>query len=452
MSRAYKPADSQSAGTPPAGILSTAGLCAPLASKAFTEQESWETGAGPGVSRVKRAWRAREQSSLCGGAGAAPQQGEKHPTVATESVAEQAAPSFLDTLDITRPTQDKSTLQRDFVQALDEPTRNHRAKRAAKHRRKGATRRAEARNDGHYEHRVLEDSKWYEDRAKGEDQRIDRVLACGSTVLQISCQACGVVHERTQGCRAALYCVGCRGVIASEKRGKFLTARADVLSEASAAGRLNRRRRGGAYGDKFLTLTIPQLAKDTVGSRIDRLQSAWPPFLKSLNRHLREQVIKSVEWFRVIEWTMGNEDALGHPHLHLWLFAPYLDQSLLRDMWRSALLTIRCPPENCQFVVVDIRAMTDPRGGAQELIKYLTKDITAGGAKLPPTLYAQVIQALEGKRQTQASKGFMARATLAPPACECGATLPKRVRKKPVVPATKEAAAPETADQVEPRK
>jgi hypothetical protein len=179
-----------------------------------------------------------------------------------------------------------------------------------------------------------------------------------------------------------------------------------------------------------VTLAGTVVPEDTVGSRIRRLQLAWPPFLKLLNAYLRERVIRRVEWFRVIEWTIGKADQLGNPHLHLWLFAPYLDRELLIDLWRAALLNAGCPPDACRRPVLDIRVMRDAQSGAQELIKYLTKDITAGGEKLPPALYAQVIAALEGTRQTQASRGFMSRAEASAPSCECGSALPKRVRLK----------------------
>jgi hypothetical protein len=73
-----------------------------------------------------------------------------------------------------------------------------------------------------------------------------------------------------------------------------------------------------------------------------------------------------------------------------------------------------------------------PTRGAAELIKYLTKDIAANGAQLPAALYAQVIIALDAHRQTQASRGFMARAKRTAPPCEnCSSPLPKRVRRKP---------------------
>lgn len=356
------------------------------------------------------------------------------PDPLTPNARQHDDPSSLDTSDITRPTRERCAIQANFVRALEEPTRQHRQQRAAEHRAKGAVRRAQARNSGYYEARAREDSKWHDDRAKAQEQRIARVLDCGQTLLQITCQSCGAHHERSQGCRAGLYCVRCRAAIAAEKRGKFLAARADVVTDVESAGLLNRRRRGGPYGEKLLTLTIPHLPTDTVATRIVRLRVAWPAFLKRFCAHLRESVINHVEWFRVIEWTIGETDERGHPHLHLWLFAPYVDQDFIRHLWRNALLATGCPSERCQRVIVDIREMKDPGGGAQELIKYLTKDITANGQKLPAELYAQVVQALDGTRQTQASKGFMARAESATPACDCGSTLPKRVRRKPPTP------------------
>jgi hypothetical protein len=313
---------------------------------------------------------------------------------------------------------------------LEVPTKNHRNRLANAFRTKARRRRAQSRNDGYTEARVAEDCKWYEDRAKAQDTRIARVLECGASVLEFACPECGLMHERAQGCGADLYCASCRKATAGEKRCRFLAARDAVIAEARGLGLLMPHRRGGAYGDKFLTLTIPHLVQDTVGTRIQRLQLAWPPFLKLLNAHLRARVIRHVEWFRVIEWTIGKADQLGNPHLHLWLFAPYLDRELLVDLWRQALLRAGCPPDKCLRPVLDIRAMRDAQRGAQELIKYLTKDITAGGEKLPPELYAQVIAALEGSRQTQASRGFMARAAASPPPCECGSPLPKRVRLK----------------------
>ncbi len=261
-------------------------------------------------------------------------------------------------------------------------------------------------------------SRWHDQRAAAEIDRINRVLACGNEALVITCQGCGAQHERGQGCGASRFCLTCRGVSAAELRGKFLAAREDVVAEATDARLLDPRRRGGPYGDKFLTLTVPHVGTDTIARRIERVLAAWTVFLRLLNDYFKSRVIRRVEWLRVLEWTPGNTDQLGHPHLHLWFFAPYLDHEMLREYWRRALLAGGCPPEHCASPVLDIRAMKDPRSGALELIKYLTKDISANGERLDAELYAQVINALDSHRQTQCSRGFMSRAKKAPRLCE----------------------------------
>jgi hypothetical protein len=418
-----EPVASRTMGTPPAGDTSTAGSSSSRAAPRGLDRPVGDESRSGGVG-VKSAQRTRGVSPSCGNEA----RGARVPVL----LKPRSGPTSLDTRAITRPAQERSIQKVAFLTGLEIPTKNHRKRLSSAFRAKARRRRAQSRNNGYTEARVAEDCKWYEDRAKAQDTRIARVLECGASVLEFACPECGLMHERTQGCGADLYCVSCRKTTAGEKRCRFLAARDAVIAEARKLGLLLPHRRGGPYGDKFLTLTIPHLAPDTVGTRIQRLQLAWPPFLKLLNAHLRARVIRHVEWFRVIEWTIGKADQLGNPHLHLWLFAPYLDRELLVDLWRQALLRARCPPEACLRPVLDIRAMRHAQSGAQELIKYLTKDITAGGEKLPPELYAQVIAALEGSRQTQASRGFMARAAASPPLCECGSPLPKRVRlKKP---------------------
>jgi hypothetical protein len=80
--------------------------------------------------------------------------------------------------------------------------------------------------------------------------------------------------------------------------------------------------------------------------------------------------------------------------------------------------------------IIDIRAVSDPSSVALELVKYLTKDIDANGDKIDPDLYAKVYCALDGHRSVQASRGFMKRGEPTEHACECGASLPRRVKRK----------------------
>jgi hypothetical protein len=175
----------------------------------------------------------------------------------------------------------------------------------------------------------------------------------------------------------------------------------------------------------FVTLTIPHLPEDTVAERIERLRTVWKHFLKLLNAYLRERVICRVQWYRVVEWTIGEADQRGNPHIHMWLFSPFLPYPVLREFLVRALAIAAC---DCSCPVLHIQAVKDPHGGAHELIKYLTKDITANGDKVPPDVYAQVLAAFEGHRMTQCSRGFLAPVDKAPTVCECGSTLPRRVR------------------------
>lgn len=193
------------------------------------------------------------------------------------------------------------------------------------------------------------------------------------------------------------------------------------MTLAEVKGLLRIDRRGGRWSEKLLTLTAPHVVGDTVGERIARVLSAWRLFLKRLNAFLRSIAAHtSSAWFRVFEWTPGN-DGKGHPHLHVWFFGPFLEQPMLRDWWATAL--------GVEDAIVDIKEVHDSRGAAQELIKYLTKDIDANGDKIAAELYAEVYMALDEKRLTQASRGFMRLAGTGPLPCECGAALPKRVRR-----------------------
>ncbi len=205
---------------------------------------------------------------------------------------------------------------------------------------------------------------------------------------------------------------------------------------ASKRGLFRQVQRGGRWGERFITLTVPHGAA-TVAGRIQLAFDAWPVFLKLINEHFREIGVKSVEWVRVFEWTPGS-DGLGHPHFHLWMFSQFLEHELLRDLWRRALHRVGC---DIPDPIVHIEAVNDGEQAARELIKYMLKDITADGGKVPPAVFALVFEALARRRIRHASKGFMRLATNAKPCCECGATLPRRVTKKPK-PAAAEGQAP----------
>jgi len=315
-----------------------------------------------------------------------------------------------------------------WLDEVGELTREYRERRAQAISQRASRRKWDLRVELWSELRVKETLRWYESRARGQRERIERVKDCGAENLRLMCPACGMVHERPCGCRVGILCLTCRGRIAQIKRALFGRARADVLVEATRRGLLNPLRRKGPFSEKFLTLTAPHVRGDSIAQRIDRVFDAWPLFLRQLNDYFREHTIKSAEWFRNFEWTSGDDDR-GHPHIHTWLFCPFLPIEQLRAWWSGALRDVGCPLPAEQNAIIHIEQIRDEDGGARELIKYLTKDITAGGERVSPALYAEVYMALEGRRMTQASRGFMARAVREGRRCECGADLPLDVRR-----------------------
>jgi hypothetical protein len=158
---------------------------------------------------------------------------------------------------------------------------------------------------------------------------------------------------------------------------------------------------------------------------------AWRRFLRKLNDFWKDSDVRTAEWLRVFEWTPGSDEH-GHPHLHLWILSPFLPHDELERWWREALIE-ETGDSNLKRVIVHIQEV-DENGAERELIKYLTKDITANGEKLAPELYAEVYKTLDGARSTQASKGFMGKAKHEARTCECGCAFPKRVRRTRIEP------------------
>lgn len=203
------------------------------------------------------------------------------------------------------------------------------------------------------------------------------------------------------------------------------------LAEAKARGLLLPQRRGGRYGERLVTLTIPHHEGDSVRGRIELVLAAWKSFLKSLNAWARDKGV-ALEFVRVLEWTLGS-DELGHPHLHIWIFSPFLPQSALSTWWRAALerAGLRLFGEHEKLLEVDVRAANDGDALAQELIKYLCKDIGSDGRYVDPIIFAEVYAALDGRRAIQGSKGFLGGGDGPTPCTECGATHALRVRVVP---------------------
>jgi hypothetical protein len=179
-------------------------------------------------------------------------------------------------------------------------------------------------------------------------------------------------------------------------------------------------RRGGRWTEKLLTLTLPHLPEHAARQRIDAAFRALFLFLKALKKWLRAlPEFRLVAWFRTFEWTPGS-DGQGHPHFHFWILCPYLDAEFLRHAWAQALRTAGFPRESVEHVILDLRQVHDGNGAANEVIKYLTKDILPDRKFVDADVFAVVYEALDTRRSTQASSGFF-RGVDCRAECECGA-------------------------------
>ncbi|RYZ01662.1 MAG: hypothetical protein EOO73_34845 [Myxococcales bacterium] len=314
------------------------------------------------------------------------------------------------------------TTNDEWLRQMGELTAAHRAAKAAKLTRLAKQRLWADRAAGYTDAYAKGSGDWYRARARGQAERIERVAECGAETLEITCAGCGQKHERRSACLVHLLCVPCKAFVASKKRTVFRRAREVTVAAVAKRGLLKGWNR---WSEKFLSLTTPHFPNQSIPERIYCVLRAWGRFLRRLNKHWLDQKVKSAEFFRVHEWTIGD-DLLGHPHLHVWLLCPYLEKDELQAWWGQALADVTGEPGALR-AIVDIREATS--GVDQELIKYMTKDIMPDGSKVPPELYAEVYKALDGHRNTQASKGFMGKAKQAARACECGSDLPKRVRR-----------------------
>jgi hypothetical protein len=239
---------------------------------------------------------------------------------------------------------------------------------------------------------------------------------------------------------------------------------------AKRRGLLLKARPGGAWGEKHLVLTVPHAPTRVLATsgdadhvavvdraesakrRIDVLFRAWSSFVRRLQAWARskrkarggqgsEGLLHFSRWF---EWTIGGGahgvgDRAGHPHLHVWLFCPFLPVDLVRAWWAAAL-------KDCGILVFTSAGGSSPddlivslsavRVRSVEIVRELAKGyavtekrlriLSTGGQDLagyvegwciaaldPETLevagsevIAAVYCALEARRLSQASRGF----------------------------------------------
>ena len=282
-------------------------------------------------------------------------------------------------------------------------------------------------------------SVWHMRRAAGQRARVESVIECGEVdSIELECLGCGTAKEKGARCGSKLLCRSCRSMAMAIYHQRFGMARHDLLHEAKFAGLMNHFRQGGRWTEKFCTFTVPHIG--TTEFRQTVLQRAYARVMRSIRRdvergvqqrlgvlgpkggltlrkHLSpenraevERVMRLFSYLRAYEWTTG-EDKLGHSHVHIWMFGPFIDRARVRELWANALSNAGMDVDAEDLILPDVRAAQT--GIERELIKYMTKDIVDGQGKaayVDPETYATVYRLLDGCRQVQGSRGFMKRA------------------------------------------
>lgn len=368
-------------------------------------------------------------------------------------------------------------------------------------------------------------TQWHDARAEGKRELFTRVEACADEAQAIKLVCRGVVQTATGeqpcahsecipiGCGAQHFCSACRIRLAQRFRVDFERKRLGLIGEARKAqlmGRWRRRDAGGRFGERMVTLTLPHWG--TPIERVRVLRETWPRFWRLLSDEMRPRLaalaagirtvnperfdpltgevheyrkkggrkVKAarargkigddelslwdvVSYLWVFEWTTGD-DSLGHPHLHVWLFSPFIPRAMIQRLWARAFadvgehLLVEPEPgeqvfkvargvprldvdgfeERDEFgevvrdygeptpLIVHVRAAweieRDGKSVGSELIKYLTKDweVSADGVKrAPPEVFAQVYTAIDGRRARQSSSGLQRWAIGKHVACPC---------------------------------
>lgn len=320
--------------------------------------------------------------------------------------------------------------------------------------------------------------EWHARRARGQIERFRRVRGCGERSLVVTCGRCGDRGEPiAESCGVRRLCPRCSGRFAIRSRARFGHARARLAEAARAEGKDYKWRHGGRWGEKMLTLTLPHFERDpapmlfpgsahcsrwaayptTTEARVAAAFEAWRLFSRKLQAWARSHKHHGIAWLRSFEWTPGD-DGLGHPHFHVWLFAPFLPRRAehrcsscgqrgcapVDRWWAEALREVGVPVQGAgadvrvklqtfeplsRDVVAEVlkggvrQALAASRLGVAGYGPTDAVDYAAGWSMTvesegcPAHVVAALYRALEGRRLNQASRGFFE--ADAPAQCEC---------------------------------
>lgn len=282
---------------------------------------------------------------------------------------------------------------------------------------------------------------WHRRRARGAAERWLRVARCGRVAaLRASCRSCD--HDasvRPIRCGSSLGCDECR-------RESIRATRAVVQETMARASADYSRELAAGWGWRLVTVTLPHAG---IGVDTATIGRAWSRMWRSVDAYVRRENpgAKRPRYIARIEVTPSGG---GHVHMHALVLSPYLPHEALRVWWAKAhgrtvpmrsrddvyasaehtrpetldrlLVTRRGkhgrPLTHIPWPVIDIRA-----AGADvsvELVKYVVKDSSSCGELIrDPAYLADVYTALQSRRVTRSSRGFLCITAPHEPHCRC---------------------------------
>lgn len=286
--------------------------------------------------------------------------------------------------------------------------------------------------------------KWHRGRERGALERFERVNDCGKRRVRVRC-LCGAEHDVPDRCGADRLCRSCKEASRAKNVAKLARAQLGILRTAKREGFLRRHRKGGRWGQRMVTLTIPHVdspgrffdesigPRAAVEARIRLLFAAWRRFSLSLQRWARSMNAAAgrsrtrCAWYRAFEWTRGD-DGNGHPHFHVWMFSPFLDRELVETWWREALAAEGVITSR---VIVDVRAAyfesraevlkgkitTREAKSGQKVAEYIQgwtildayTDDAGNVREVDPEVIARLYAATDGRQLNRPSHGLLER-------------------------------------------
>lgn len=136
---------------------------------------------------------------------------------------------------------------------------------------------------------------------------------------------------------------------------------------------------------RFVTLTIKQLAGESLSDAIARLRGSY----KTLTRRSfwREHVTGG---FYAVEIGYNVKTGCWHPHMHLVVSGSYMPQAALADEWEAITGNSR---------IVDVRAINDPKRAGRYVAKYVLKPYML--CEIPSHRLAEFARTVAGMRLYQ---------------------------------------------------